>query len=77
VRFEPTTPVFERAKAINALDHADTLIGSDRLLVSKTKLRGRSPQANYTDRATAACRRSRQPLRGQRNEFPRPLISVF
>jgi hypothetical protein len=24
----------------------------------KTKLRGRSPQANYTDRATAACRRS-------------------
>jgi hypothetical protein len=28
-----------------------------------TKLRGRSPQANYTDRATAACRRNRQPLR--------------
>jgi hypothetical protein len=24
----------------------------------KTKLRGFSPQANYTDRATAACRRS-------------------
>jgi hypothetical protein len=24
----------------------------------KTKLHGRSPQANYTDRATAACRRS-------------------
>jgi hypothetical protein len=24
----------------------------------KTKLRGLSPQANYTDRATAACRRS-------------------
>jgi hypothetical protein len=24
----------------------------------KTKLRGSSPQANYTDRATAACRRS-------------------
>jgi hypothetical protein len=23
----------------------------------KTKLRGRSPQANYTDRQTAACRR--------------------
>jgi hypothetical protein len=29
----------------------------------KTKLRGRSPQANYTDRAIAACWRSRQPLR--------------
>jgi hypothetical protein len=25
---------------------------------TKTKLRGRSPQANYTDRATTACRRS-------------------
>jgi hypothetical protein len=24
----------------------------------KTKLRGLNPQANYTDRATAACRRS-------------------
>jgi hypothetical protein len=24
----------------------------------KTKLRGRNPQANYTDRTTAACRRS-------------------
>jgi hypothetical protein len=31
--------------------------------IIKTKLRGRSPQANYTDRATAACRRSYyQPL---------------
>jgi hypothetical protein len=30
----------------------------------KTKLRGLSPQAKYTDRATAACRRSYcQPLR--------------
>jgi hypothetical protein len=28
------------------------------LKTTKTKLRGRSPQANYTDRATAACRRS-------------------
>jgi hypothetical protein len=26
--------------------------------ILKTKLRGFSPQANYTDRATAACRRS-------------------
>jgi hypothetical protein len=25
---------------------------------TKTKLRDRSPQANYTDQATAACRRS-------------------
>jgi hypothetical protein len=28
------------------------------ILKTKTKLRGRSPQANYTHRATAACRRS-------------------
>jgi hypothetical protein len=34
------------------------------ILPKLTKLRGRSPQANYTDRATAACRRSWcQPLR--------------
>jgi hypothetical protein len=29
-----------------------------RYLKLKTKLRGFSPQANYTDQATAACRRS-------------------
>jgi hypothetical protein len=27
VRFEPTTPVFERAKTVHALDHAATVIG--------------------------------------------------
>jgi hypothetical protein len=42
-----------------------------------------SPQANYTDRATIACQRSLLPTfadsvcRGQRNESPQPLISVF
>jgi hypothetical protein len=42
----------------------------------ETKLRGRSPKANYTDRATAACVNfsGQTVLRGQRNEFPRPLI---
>jgi hypothetical protein len=34
----------------------DTRLHSN--ITSKTKLRGFSPQANYTDRATAACRRS-------------------
>jgi hypothetical protein len=29
---------------------------------TKTKLRGRSPEAIYTDRATAACRRSKPSL---------------
>jgi hypothetical protein len=28
------------------------------ITLKKNKLRGLSPQANYTDRATAACRRS-------------------
>jgi hypothetical protein len=34
------------------------LIGFNILIKLKTKLRGFSLQANYTDRATAACRRS-------------------
>jgi hypothetical protein len=47
------------------------------------KLRGLSPQVNYTDRATAAVDEvvptfaGRGVLCGQRNGFPRPLISVF
>jgi hypothetical protein len=47
------------------------------------KLRGFSPQANYTDRATAACLRSWYQLlrRGccvvERNGSPRQLISIF
>jgi hypothetical protein len=47
------------------------------------KLRGLIPQANYTDRATAAVGEvvptfaGRGVLGGQRNEFPLPLISVF
>jgi hypothetical protein len=28
--FEPTIPVFERAKTVHALDHSATLIGSNR-----------------------------------------------
>jgi hypothetical protein len=29
VEFEPTTPVFERAKAVDALNRAVTVIGED------------------------------------------------
>jgi hypothetical protein len=63
VGFEPTIPVFERAKIAHALDRAANVIGSHPRYISeieknKTKLRDFSPQANYTDRATAACRRS-------------------
>jgi hypothetical protein len=48
-----------------------------------TKLRGFSQQANYMDRATAACREvsanfcEEMLSRGQSNGVPRPLISVF
>jgi hypothetical protein len=49
----------------------------------ETKLRGFSPQANYTDRETAAFGKSNANFcgysvsRGQRNGSPLPLISVF
>jgi hypothetical protein len=52
-------------------------------LNDKKKLRGLSPQAKYTDRATAAVGEvvptfaGRGVLRGQGNGSPRPLISVF
>jgi hypothetical protein len=36
----------------------DEGLGLYQLQELKTKLRGLSPRANYTDRATAACRRS-------------------
>jgi hypothetical protein len=55
VGFEPTIPVFEWAKTVHALDGAATVTGT---CLYKKKLRGFSPQANYTDQATAACRRS-------------------
>jgi hypothetical protein len=59
VGFETTLPVFERAKTFHASDRAAAVIGKlGILLIKKKKLRGFSPQANYTDRAIAACQRS-------------------
>jgi hypothetical protein len=46
---------------------------------NKNKLRGLSPQANYTDRATAACRRS-QRIEGvawSEQRIPTAVFSVF
>jgi hypothetical protein len=51
--------------------------------IQRLLLRCLSPQANYTDRVTAAVGEvvptfaDRGVLRGQRNGSPRPLISVF
>jgi hypothetical protein len=47
-------------KSITILRHADPLLINDCEIINYkiTKLRGFSPQANYTDRATTACRRS-------------------
>jgi hypothetical protein len=41
----------------NSYLHPTPQYSAPHLLHSETKLRGFSPQANYTDRATAACRR--------------------
>jgi hypothetical protein len=60
-----------------------TTVPFPKLPTLKTKLRGLSPQANYTDRATAAVGEvmptfaDRGVLRGQRKGSPRPLISIF
>jgi hypothetical protein len=35
VGFEPTTPVFERAKTVHALGHAATVIGAGRIYASE------------------------------------------
>jgi hypothetical protein len=57
--------------------------GSQVITKLKTKLRGLIPQANYTDRSTAAVGEvvptfaDRGVLRGQRNGSPQPLISIF
>jgi hypothetical protein len=53
-------PASERAKMVDALDRAATVTGKHRDKTNKqtNKLRGFSLQANYTDRATVAYRRS-------------------
>jgi hypothetical protein len=57
-----------------------TLLNENAFSKLKTKLRGLSPQANYTERPPLVGEVSAnfwglRVLRGQRNEFPRPLIS--
>jgi hypothetical protein len=47
----------EDSSRLRLLGYRDGKISHTKLK-KKTKLRGFSPQANYTDRATAACRRS-------------------
>jgi hypothetical protein len=50
--------------------------------VKKENLRALSPRANYTDRATAACREAsanfcgQKVSRGQRNGYPRPYSRI-
>jgi hypothetical protein len=40
VGFEPTIPVFERAKTVHALDRAATVIGKERFCDDQIKERG-------------------------------------
>jgi hypothetical protein len=53
----PLAPITTDTSALTALIRK-TKTSEPKNYKLKTKLRGRSPQANYTDRATAACRRS-------------------
>jgi hypothetical protein len=55
VGFESTISMFVRAKTIYVLDSTATV---NSLKFEKLKFYGLSPRANYTDRATAACRQS-------------------
>jgi hypothetical protein len=48
--------VSELSKVLNDINYSESM--PSQLLKTKTKLHGLSPRANYTDRATAACRRS-------------------
>jgi hypothetical protein len=57
VGFEPNISTSERAKIFHALDRAATVIGKS-LIKLKLNSVVFSPQVNYTERATAACRRS-------------------
>jgi hypothetical protein len=50
--------VFETAKILLTSTLCKDPIFKKRKSKKKTELRGLSPRANYTDRATAACRRS-------------------
>jgi hypothetical protein len=59
LRSEPE--IYQNAKASYPLDrdvHLETVNISRQTTETKTKLHGLSPRANYTDRATTACRRS-------------------
>jgi hypothetical protein len=51
---------FDICTSYSLLDFEVLFLGSSccHVITNKTKLRGFSPQANYTDQATAACRQS-------------------
>jgi hypothetical protein len=65
------------------LNKIKKIVETQRKILKLTKLRGLSPQANYTDGATAAVGvvvptfADRGMLRGQRSGSPRPLVSCL
>jgi hypothetical protein len=52
----PKPKMFNPKRITDHIFDNQWMVGSP--VANKTKLRGRSPQANYTDRETAACRQS-------------------
>jgi hypothetical protein len=57
MEFEPTIRVFDRAETFYILDRGATVIGRIYVHENQKNSLAFSPQANYTVRATAACRR--------------------
>jgi hypothetical protein len=56
-----STKIVNKKEILRTVSNNDIYCSSDKVgivYISKTKLRGFSPQTNYTNRATAACRRS-------------------
>jgi hypothetical protein len=46
VGFEPTTPAFERAELVHALDHAASVIGVSGLYWAQNKYSGEGPRGS-------------------------------
>jgi hypothetical protein len=58
VKLLPSQQIYVRVLTILRELRERSMLLVKTLVAKKTKLRGLTPQANYTDRATASCRRS-------------------
>jgi hypothetical protein len=58
LKYTQSSTTFRKITSQNLSDSLKPYMAQPKFHIPLKKLRGRSPQANYTDRATAACRRS-------------------